>query len=100
MAKIEKSESTKSLKDRDIVRVKSENYISSYSNNVEMKTSYFDVQMIFGEVLESTHKDMKVEEKIGILMSPQHAKVFLEVFATNLKRYEQQFGTIKMPGQK
>ena len=32
-----------------------------------------------------------------IAMSPQHAKLFLEVLAKNIKRYEEEFGKISIP---
>ncbi len=33
-----------------------------------------------------------------IIMTPQHAKLLLQALEANIKKYEERFGTIKVPG--
>ena len=33
-----------------------------------------------------------------IIMTPQHAKLLLEALQANIKKYEERFGTIRIPG--
>lgn len=87
-------------KERSVVKTKSNSFISSYSNNTEVRSSFFDVQLIFGEVIGSDENSLQVEDKAVITMSPQHAKTFLGIFATNIKRYEERYGPIKMLQEK
>jgi hypothetical protein len=50
-------------------------------------------------VEEATEEVLRVFEKLSIVMSPQHAKMFLQVFQRNLGRYEEKLGEIKLaPG--
>ena len=46
---------------------------------------------------EATEEVLRVFEKLSIVMSPQHAEMFLQVFQRNLGRYEEKFGEIKLP---
>lgn len=41
----------------------------------------------------------KAKVKARLLLTPQHAKRLLRAMADNIKRYEQQFGTIVEPEQ-
>jgi hypothetical protein len=74
-----------------------ENISSVYANSARLNISLWDFKFSFGEVEEISSDTMKVSEKVRVLMSPQHAKVFLQVFQQNLKRYEDKFGEIKVP---
>jgi Protein of unknown function (DUF3467) len=74
-----------------------ENISSVYANSARLNISLWDFKFSFGEVEEITPDVMRVSEKVRVLMSPQHAKVFLQVFQQNLKRYEDKFGEIKVP---
>jgi hypothetical protein len=74
-----------------------DDFVSIYSNSVRLMIGLWDFRFNFGEVTDATAELLKVSEKVRITMSPQHAKVFLQVFEKNLKRYEKKFGEIKLP---
>ncbi len=82
--------------------VKAPDFRSMYSNNVTFSAALFDFSMIFGEVVEAeqtsaTTANLTVEQKVKIVMSPLHAKVFLDVAVRQLRNYELRFGEIKFP---
>jgi hypothetical protein len=76
---------------------RAENFSSVYANSARLNISLWDFKFNFGEVEDIGPSGMKVSEKVRVVMSPQHAKVFLQVFEQNLKRYEDKFGEIKVP---
>jgi hypothetical protein len=69
-----------------------------YSNNVQIKSSVWDVLMDFGLVLESNRRRLEIESHVRIMMSPQHAKVFSALLSRQIERYEKQFGPIPSAG--
>jgi len=76
---------------------KSPDFFTTYSNSVRMTVGLWDFKFAFGEVENADANEIRVNEKLGVIMSPQHAKMFLQVFERNVKRYEEQFGEIKLP---
>lgn len=83
------------LKDGDIKRAS--DFRSIYTNHTAFNTSAFDFVMIFGEILDSGAGNLYVEQKVRIVMSPLHAKIFAAIFMNNVRNYEAQFGEIKIP---
>jgi hypothetical protein len=84
--------------------VKAPDFRTIYSNNVGFTAALFDFGMIFGEVtdVEQTGADVgtiTVEQKVRVVMTPLHAKVFLQVAANQLRAYEEKFGELKVPEQ-
>jgi Protein of unknown function (DUF3467). len=68
-----------------------------YSNFVGMEMTIYDMTLIFaskraGENPQVTPEDIVAE----VVMSPQHAKSFLQMFEKNLKDYEEAFGEINI----
>jgi hypothetical protein len=78
---------------------KSEDFKSIYSNNVQFTFSPWDVIFVFGENQSLKDNILLVEQKMKVVMSPQHAKVFAQVLAEQVAKYEQTFGTIQIPTQ-
>src|SRR5438128_710885 len=70
---------------------------STYANSARMTVGLWDFRFSFGEVEEATADSVKVVENVRVIMSPQHAKMFLAIFQQNLKKYEDKFGEIKLP---
>jgi len=62
-----------------------------YVNNTYLYGSNWDIRFVFAERSPSD----KVEPRVGIVMSYQHAKAFLEVFTTQIKNIESAMGEIK-----
>lgn len=88
---------TTMLKEGDIKRAS--DFRSVYSNNTAFNTSAFDFAMTFGEILDAGGGNLYVEQKVRVVMSPLHAKIFAAIFMNNVRNYEAQFGEIKIPGQ-
>lgn len=62
-----------------------------YVNNTFMSGSNWDVRFVFAERLPTG----KVEPRVGIVMSHQHAKALLETLAVNVRNIESLVGEIK-----
>ncbi|HWQ71533.1 MAG TPA: DUF3467 domain-containing protein [Desulfitobacteriaceae bacterium] len=68
-----------------------------YSNFVGMEMTIYDMTLVFaskraGEDPQVTPEDIVAE----VVMSPQHAKSFIQMFEKNLKEYEEAFGEINI----
>ena|GEM_PF-13389 len=68
----------------------------TYSNLVIITHSPAEFIMDFTRVVPGVPK-AKVQSRI--IMTPQHAKLFLNALGENIKRYETQFGDIKIHNQ-
>lgn len=76
----------------------SEKFMSIYSNSANLEVTPWDFKFVFGALVsQGQGKPPKIENKVEVLMSPQHAKVLLTLFANNLALYEKQVGEIKLP---
>lgn len=73
---------------------RSPDYIAYYANNIRLAVSFFDIRMICGEALADENGDLLFNDRVAIVLSPQHAKVFLKRLRDNIKAYEDQFGPI------
>ena len=77
--------------------IQSENYQSIYSNNTQLQMSAFDVRLIFGEAATVSGESQQIEQKVAVVLSLHHAKVFSQVLAKNITEYERQIGELKFP---
>lgn len=74
-----------------------------YSNNVQILLSTWDFTFEFSQLLLGTPDEenqpptLSVGAAQRIIMSPQHAKAFLNVLRENVAQWEQQFGEIRLP---
>lgn len=78
---------------------KTSDYKSLYSNNVNLTITPFDFVFSFGENQALKDNILIVDLHTKITMSPQHAKVFSQVLAENVAKWEQMFGPIMTPAQ-
>ena len=67
-----------------------------YSNSVTIFHNETEFLFDFGSSLPGPKPMVKVFSRI--ISSPQHAKRFLNVLSENLRKYEDQFGEIKVMG--
>jgi hypothetical protein len=86
------------------INTRASDFRSVYSNNANFNTTLFDFSIIFGEVIEASQIDERsgtvtVEQKVKIIMSPLHAKIFIGTLVGQLQAYEQRFGEIKIPDE-
>lgn len=76
---------------------KSPDFRSIYANNAVFEVSVFDVRITFGEASKADGESMDVEQRVSVVMSPQHAKVFAQILMSNIEGYERQIATIPLP---
>lgn len=83
-------------------KIPAANFMSVYANSAQVRMGIFDAQLSFGVHLESEDEDSSentIEESVRVSMSPQHAKALIQLLATNLKGYEEEFGVINLRGK-
>lgn len=85
----------------EIVRRRSESYISVYCNNLQVEVTPWDFKFYFGEIEKGDPDPTKtyiaklyIEDRVRVSMSPQHAKAMLKVLQENVTQYELQVGKI------
>ena len=83
----------------DFSYVKDPLYRSVYANNAMFGSTVFDFAMTFAEILAVNPDEHKIvaEQKVRVVMSPLHFKLFSQVCAQNVKNFEESFGTIPIP---
>lgn len=79
--------------------IKDSAYRSVYSNQTQFASTAFDFSMTFGEIeaVEAEAARVTVDQRVRVVMSPLHFKIFVMVCAQNLKGYEERFGEITVP---
>jgi len=81
-------------------RIRAENFVRIYANNIQVSLSQWDMKLTFGEVLES--RDGKsvpqIEDRAVVVMSLHHAKAVIEILVRNFMAFEEKFGEIKLIG--
>ena len=87
------------LDEAKMIFVKSPDYRTFYSNQVQFATTAFDFALIFGQIEEVTADGARatIEQHARIVMSPLQFKLFTIVCAQNIKNYESRFGKIQPP---
>lgn len=83
---------------RPVERRRGPDFVHFYANNVEVAMSNWDIQIVLGEVVVDQDKKLAVQEKAVVVMSPQHAKAFLNILLGNVAAFEKQFGVVTVPG--
>ncbi len=68
-----------------------------YANNVALKTSIFDMTMVFGVMAEVQGDVLAVTNVATVIVSPQHAKAIAALLTNHVEEYERQFGALPTP---
>jgi hypothetical protein len=80
--------------EEEITKVRSANHIFLYCNSARVARTPSDIQMSLGEVHEGENNKAVIEERLTVIMSPQHAKRFLAAINKTVTQYENEFGKI------
>lgn len=72
---------------------------SMYVNHANVLTTQWDFRIIMSEVVPMRPKDVHVQLRANVVMTPPHAKAFLNVLKANIEIWEKQNGEIKVPGE-
>ena len=70
-----------------------------YSNSVQIRTSLWDLFLLFGTVNQTAPDSVTIHNFEGIYLSPQQAKMLSNVLLQNVQQYEATFGEIKLEPQ-
>lgn len=70
-------------------------YPTAYANNAQVTMSNWDFRIDFGEVVSADDKEIVIQQRIGVVMSPQHTKALAQVLTKNVEEYEKSFGELK-----
>ena len=62
-------------------------YLSTYSNHVQMGFSPWDVWVLLCEITEDENGSLICEKKARVVMSPQHAMVFSQVLNSTIEKW-------------
>src|SRR3989304_820553 len=71
-------------------------YRIHYVNSSRMAVSPWDVRLTVGQVIEAAGRQVNQDEAT-LIMSPQHAKQFLQSLEKTIRQYEEMFGAIPEP---
>jgi hypothetical protein len=71
-----------------------------YSNVTSVISTPFDIQFIFGELVEITDDHVTGVARARIIMSPEHAQIFLELLQLRVQDYERLYGPFRKLGAK
>ena len=77
---------------------KASDFRSIYVNSALFSISAFDFSFVFGELegLDENNR-LVIEQKIKVIMSPLHTKIFALSLLQNIQNYEKQFGVVRVP---
>ena len=70
---------TININPNELPRQQAPEYVSTYSNYVQIGTSPWDFQFLFFDMTEDETGEMIREKKARVVMSPQHAVAFTQL---------------------
>ena len=74
-------------------------YREHYCNSVQVRTSLWDMFLMFGTVNQTSPDSVTINNFQGIYLSPQQAKMLLNVLQQNVQQYEATFGELHLEPQ-
>lgn len=86
---IEQNSQNKPISIKELPQRQSEDYISIYSNYIEINSGNMDIQFnIFDVTLDAQGESVK-EKKARLVMSPQHAKSFGDAINRTIAQWKE-----------
>ena len=82
-----------------ITLINAPDYREHYSNSVQIRTSLWDMFLMFGTVNQTSPDAVTILNFQGVYLSPQQAKMLMNVMQQNVQQYEATFGEIKLEAQ-
>lgn len=75
--------------------VKSDAFVSLYSNDTQVQATVWDFKLSFGVVHDVPGEaEVTIERSAEVRMSPQHAKKIAQIILAQVGKYEENFGVI------
>lgn len=86
------------------IEIGSSQLFFSYVNAARISSGLYDFQFVFSQQSISQNSGDNVatvtlQESVKLMMSPQHAKVFLNMLQDQIQKYEANFGEIVLPDE-
>ena len=69
----------KTINSNELPQRQSPEYVSTYSNHVEVRTTPWDFQLLFFDLTDDETGELIREKKARVVMSPQHAVAFTQL---------------------
>ena len=85
------------LRQRTATRIRTADFVSMYSSSANIETSFNDLKVFFGQIVEATPESLVLEERIAIILTPEQAKSVLRALQTAIQGYETLYGPIRNP---
>ena len=82
-----------SISTSELPQQRAADYLSTYSNHVEIGFSPWDFRFLVFEVTEGEDGEIIREKKARVVMSPQHAVAFSQVLNSTVERWEREHGS-------
>ena len=76
--------------------IQSEDYRTIYSNAASLSFTPWDFRFTFSQLVDKGAREAVVQDEACVVLSPQHAKVMVEMLQTTVAQYEAQFGVIPL----
>ena len=73
---------------RDLPQTRSPRYVEVYSNNLGLAANFYDVTLIFGQLVISPQGTPVVENSAAVAMSWEHAKALVVGLGKAVEAYE------------
>lgn len=70
-------------------------YKTVYTNFVRGGATAYDIQITFGQLVNTVPEDQTVQELVTVIMSPGESKALLRALTTTIQLYEKQYGEIR-----
>ena len=74
-----------------------EGLFRTYTNNVQLATTSFDIRLVFGEVHEVLEDKIVIEQRAQVTMSWVEAKILADFLRANIEAHEHLNGSLKLP---
>lgn len=90
---------TQAVRTADLPHRKSEGFAAVYTNTAGLGANFYDVQLIFGRVLQAYKTDEPgpyIEDVVSVSMSWEHAKALAASLVKALEDYEKDNGPIRI----
>jgi hypothetical protein len=66
-----------------------------YANSASFSLNFFDIQIIFGQILSPDPTSMYVEDRVSITMTMEHARALEKALHDALEQYEKRSGPVR-----
>lgn len=93
--KVDKLQKTFNVAELEHYRVP--DFTQVYANSAGFGINFFDLSIVFGQIVSPSNDSMLIEDKIVVTMSIEHARALMLALQDTLATYEKTHGQIRKP---